>query len=185
MPQLRADDSDDSSRSSCDDQTCNVSDFNISDMIVEGMPFDGNAIYSDLSGSNLYHHQCAESSMLFDIAEHYMLLPFLDTVEKSNTQDAKSSEETLMESDASGLYLAIEQLKSCNEDSDANLNSDSDQAECYDPHNIINDLPDLSDASTFRPSISPKEMCKKKSITLVLDLDGKKMCFFFIFIAIL
>lgn len=173
MPQLRADDSHASSRSSRDYQTCNVSDFYISDMIVAGIPFDGNPTYKDIAESNPYpDHECADSLMLFDMDEHYMILPFLEEpLDTSNTQDDKSVEETLTESDTSGFYSAIHQLKSCDQDSDVTLQQGSDQSECYDPLDVLNDLPDLSDVSTFRPAILPKELWKKKPVTLVLDLD--------------
>ncbi|KAK9267612.1 hypothetical protein L1049_010043 [Liquidambar formosana] len=173
LPQLRADDSNDNSRSSYDYQTCNVSDFFISDMVVTGLPFDGNTLYDDFTESiPCSDYECAEPSMLFDVAERYMILPFLeDTVETSNTHNENSGEEAIMALDNSSLYLAFE-MKSCDQDSNVNSFSDLDQTECFDPHLFIKNLPDLSDMeSNCQPPVLPKQMWKRKPITLALDLD--------------
>eukprot|EP00257_Ricinus_communis_P016736 XP_015574996.1 uncharacterized protein LOC8284026 isoform X1 [Ricinus communis] len=166
-----ADDSDDN-RSSCDYQTCNISDFFISDMIVAGLPFDGNVVNDDIIENNPFpDYKCAESSMLFDVAEECMMLPFLeDTAEMNNSNDMKSCEEGMIEPDNTSLYLAINQIRSCNHESD--LNTDPDQAEEFDPQFFIKNLPELSDVeSNYHPSVPPKESLMKKSVTLVLDLD--------------
>ncbi|KAJ6979392.1 hypothetical protein NC653_027520 [Populus alba x Populus x berolinensis] len=171
MPGLGPDDSD-YNRSSCDYQTCNISDFFISDMISASLPFDESAVVSDFTDVNPFlDYKCAEPSMLFDGAEECMILPFLkDTAKASYSNDMKSSEEAMIDSDNSGLYLAMNQIRSCDQESD--LITDSDQAEDFDPQFFIRNLPELSDVvSNFRPSISPKEPCRRKSITLVLDLD--------------
>lgn len=174
LAQLIADDSDDNSRSSSDYQTCNVSDFYISDMIVADLPIDGNSMYDDITGINPFpDYKYGEPSMLFDVAEQCMILPFLeDTREARNIYGPTSCEEAMVGSDNSSLYLAIHQMRSCNQESDINPCSDQDQAECFDPHLFIRNLPDLSDVvANSRPTILPKETWKKKSITLVLDLD--------------
>nr|XP_034922432.1 uncharacterized protein LOC118054816 isoform X2 [Populus alba] len=168
---LGPDDSD-YNRSSCDYQTCNISDFFISDMISASLPFDESAVVNDFTDVNPFlDYKCAEPSMLFDGAEECMILPFLkDTAKASYSNDMKSSEEAMIDSDNSGLYLAMNQIRSCDQESD--LITDSDQAEDFDPQFFIRNLPELSDVvSNFRPSISPKEPCRRKSITLVLDLD--------------
>ena len=185
LAQLIGDDSDDNSRSSSDYQTCNVSDFYISDMIVADLPIDGNSMYDDIIGINPFpDYKCGEPSMLFDVAEQCMILPFLeDTREARNIHSPTSCEEAMVGSDNSSLYLAIHQMRSCNQESDINLCSDQDQAECFDPHLFIRNLPDLSDVvANSRPTILPKETRKKKSITLVLDLDGKKIYFLSFFL---
>ncbi|KAH8493960.1 hypothetical protein H0E87_020647 [Populus deltoides] len=171
VPGLGPDDSD-YNRSSCDYQTCNISDFFISDMIIASLPFGESAVVNDFTDANPFlDYKCAEPSMLFDVAEECMILPFLkDTAKVSDSNDMKSSEEAMIDSDNSGLYLAINQIRSCDQESD--LITDSDQAEDFDPQFFIRNLPELSDVvSNFRPSISPKEPCRRKSITLVLDLD--------------
>ncbi|KAA8514993.1 hypothetical protein F0562_018220 [Nyssa sinensis] len=168
MPHLGADDSDDNSKSSCEYQTCNVSDFYISDMIVAGLPVEGNVVYDGVTETTSFsNYRCDEPNMLFDMTEEYMILPFLkDTMENSNDHDG------ILDSDDSSLYLAIHQMRSCNQESDVNPYPDSDQAECFDPHMFIRNLPELPDAATnFRPTILPKEKLKTKPITLVLDLD--------------
>ncbi|XP_010655625.1 uncharacterized protein LOC100258847 isoform X3 [Vitis vinifera] len=138
------------------------------------LPIDGNSMYDDIIGINPFpDYKCGEPSMLFDVAEQCMILPFLeDTREARNIHSPTSCEEAMVGSDNSSLYLAIHQMRSCNQESDINPCSDQDQAECFDPHLFIRNLPDLSDVvANSRPTILPKETRKKKSITLVLDLD--------------
>ncbi|XP_044495100.1 CTD small phosphatase-like protein 2 isoform X1 [Mangifera indica] len=169
--ELGADDSCDNGGSS-DYQSCNVSDFFISDMIIAGLPIDGNSVDGAMTESNpLPDYKCAEPSMLFDVADQYMILPFLeDTATISCTSDFKLAEETTTDPDKASLYLAIGQMKSFNQESD--INSDSDQAEHFDPQLFIKNLPELSDVvSNFRPTILPKESRRRKLVTLVLDLD--------------
>ncbi|XP_059438021.1 uncharacterized protein LOC132170892 isoform X3 [Corylus avellana] len=171
MPGLGADESDDN-RSSSDYQSCDVSDFYISDMIVASLPYHGNAFDDDNGGANCFpDYKCAEPSLLFDVTEQYMMLPFLeDTVKTSDINRAKSCEEAMLGSDNTSLYLAIDQMRPCNQEFDAN--SDSDQGECFDPQVFIKNLPELSDVvSNFQPAILPEETQNRKHVTLVLDLD--------------
>ncbi|KAL7168603.1 hypothetical protein ACSBR2_038939 [Camellia fascicularis] len=102
-----------------------------------------------------------------------MILPFLeDTMETGGNHDGRTCEDTIIDSDDSNLYLAIHQLRSCNEEPDVNPYSDSDQLECCDPHMFIRNLPDLPDvAPNFHPTTLLNETQKMKSITLILDLD--------------
>ena len=175
MPRLGADDSDDN-RSSSDYQTCDVSDFYISDMIVASLPVNENAFDGDIGDANFFpNYDYTEPSVLFDVAEQYIMLPFLEeTVKMSDINDAQSGEEALNDSDNNSLYLAIDQMRSCNQEFD--VNSDSDQAECFDPQVFIKNLPELSDVvSNFQATILPKETQNSKAVTLVLDLDGKEI----------
>ncbi|KDO78049.1 hypothetical protein CISIN_1g011481mg [Citrus sinensis] len=115
-------------------------------------------------------YKCAEPNMFFDVADECMMLPFLeDTAKSSNTIDVKSHEVASIEQDNGSLYLAINQMKSFNQESDVNANSD--QAQHFDPQFFIKYLPELSDIANFRPTASPKETQGRKSVTLVLDLD--------------
>lgn len=181
VPGLGTDDSDDN-RSSCYYETCNISDFFISDMIIAGLPFDGNTADDNITVTNPFpEYKCAESSMLFDVAEECVMLPFLeDTPKVSNPNDMVSCEEDVVDQDDASLYLAINQIRSCNQESD--LHTELDQIEDFDPQFFIKNLPDLSDMeSNFHPTLSPKDSWRRKSITLVLDLDGKKaMIVFFL-----
>ncbi|XP_009765972.1 uncharacterized protein LOC107789826 [Nicotiana tabacum] len=167
VPRLETEDSD-SSRSSCGHQTCNVSDFYISDMIVSCLAFEGETIYDDsLTGRLLSDYKCEEPNIFTNVDEEYLMLPFLeDTAAASYSQDCRTSGETAIQSDDSSLYMAIHQLRS-SEQSDAFTYLESDQAECFDPHIFIRNLPDILE----RPNILPKESQRSKSITLVLDLD--------------
>ncbi|KAL7194385.1 hypothetical protein ACSBR1_034738 [Camellia fascicularis] len=98
---LGADDSDDNSRSSSEYQTCIVSDFYISDMIVAGLPMEGNSIYDDIrEASCLLDYKCDEPSTFFDVAKEYMILPFLeDTMEAGGDHDGRTCEDTIIDSD--------------------------------------------------------------------------------------
>ncbi|XP_012450178.1 uncharacterized protein LOC105773085 isoform X2 [Gossypium raimondii] len=171
LPEFGADDSDDN-KSLFGSQTCNVSDFFISDMIIASIPFDGNAVDSNFTGTYSFpDFKCSEPSMLFDVAEQCMILPFLeDTVKANDTNDFHLHEESMMAQDNTGLCLAIDQMRSCLQESD--VNSDTDQADDFDPQAFIKNLPELSDVvSSFRPANVLTEAWKRKPITLVLDLD--------------
>ncbi|GMI85965.1 SCP1-like small phosphatase 4 [Hibiscus trionum] len=160
-----ADDSDDY-RSSFGSQTCNVSDFFISDMIIASIPFDGIAVDNNIPGSYSF-----PDFKLFDVAEQYMILPFLeDTVNTNDINDVPLHEESMMIQDNTGICLAVDEIRSCIQDSD--VNSDSDQADEFDPQSFIKNLPELSNVvSSFQPANVPKEAWKRKPVTLVLDLD--------------
>ncbi|GMP82073.1 hypothetical protein CsSME_00036540 [Camellia sinensis var. sinensis] len=102
-----------------------------------------------------------------------MILPFLeDTMEVGGDHDGRTFEDTIIDSDDLSLYLAIHQLRSCNEEPDVNPYLASDQLECFDPHMFIRNLPDLPDVvPNFHPTTLLNETQKMKSTTLVLDLD--------------
>ncbi|KAK8629264.1 hypothetical protein V6N13_078111 [Hibiscus sabdariffa] len=121
--------------------------------------------------AHLEVRHCSEPSMLFDVAEQYMILPFLeDTVNTNDINDVQLHEESMVAQDNTGLCLAIDEMRSCIQESD--VNSDSDQADDFDPQSFIKNLPELSDVvSSFRPDNVPTEAWKRKPITLVLDLD--------------
>ncbi|XP_059669242.1 uncharacterized protein LOC132314373 isoform X2 [Cornus florida] len=173
VPRLGAEDSD-SSRSSCEFQTCSVSDFYISDMIVAGLPIEGNSVYDDdiTETTSFPDYRCDEPRLLFDMTEEYMILPFLeDAKETSNGHDGRTCEEAIIDSNDSSLYLAISQMRSCNQESDVSPDPDSDQAECFDPRMFFRNFPDLPDVATNWPTTLTKETLKTKPITLVLDLD--------------
>ncbi|XP_038995145.1 CTD small phosphatase-like protein 2 [Hibiscus syriacus] len=166
-----SDDGDDN-RSLFGRQTCNLSDFFISDMIIANIPFDGNVIDNNISGTYSFpDFKCSEPSMLFDVAEQYLILPFLeDTINTNYINDVQLNDESMMAQDNTGLRLAIDEMRSCIQESD--VNSESDQADDFDPQSFIKILPELSDVvSSFRPADVPMEAWKRKPITLVLDLD--------------
>lgn len=139
-------------------------------MIVSCLAIEGETIYDDsLTGRLLSDYKCEEPNIFTNVDEEYLMLPFLeDTAAASYSQDCRTSGETAIQSDDSSLYMAIHQLRS-SEQSDAFTYLESDQAECFDPHIFIRNLPDILE----RPNILPKESQRSKSITLVLDLDGE------------
>ncbi|GMI93529.1 SCP1-like small phosphatase 4 [Hibiscus trionum] len=163
---LGTDDGNDN-KSSFGSQTCNVSDFFISDMIIASIPFNGNAVDDNISGTNSFpEFKCSEPTMLFDVADEYMILPFLEDTVKANDN---LHDEAVTAQDNTGLHLAIDKMRTCIEESD--VNSDSDQADDFDPQSFIKSLPELSDVSSFRPTTVSTEARRRKLITLVLDLD--------------
>lgn len=86
------------------------------------------------------------------------------------------TQQRIIDSSESSLYFAIHQLRSCNHESDLNIYSDMDEPESFDPHMFIRNVPDLPELSSdLRPTILPKEKKSTKSVTLVLDLDGKRI----------
>ena len=159
-------------------ETCDVSDFYISDMIITSLPMDGDAFSGDISGiSRISDYKPAESTM-FDAADQYMVLPALEDDAKSdNTSNIRSCEEVIMVPENVSLYSAIGQIRSCNQGSD--LIIDSYKAESFDPQSFIKNLPELSDIeSDSKLGVTTKASQRRKSVTLVLDLDGKKLSMF-------
>ncbi|KAI3456069.1 hypothetical protein Pfo_012732 [Paulownia fortunei] len=173
VPQLDSEDSDDSSRSSCKYQACNVSDFYISDMIFSGPPIGSNSDFDNKTDTVfLPDYKCEESSLLCDLTEEYMVLPFLeDSLDTGRDHGGRPSEETIVDADNSSLYMAIHQLRSYDEDSQIISYPDQDY-ECFDPQMYIRNLPDQPDmAFTLLPTAVPNDKQNTKQITLVLDLD--------------
>ncbi|KAL3520158.1 hypothetical protein ACH5RR_018307 [Cinchona calisaya] len=174
VPQLETEDSDDSSKGSCEYQTCSISDFFVSDMIFSGQQVEGNSVYDNSTDTKFFPgYECEESIASFDISEEKMVIPYLKSaVESGNVHGNRSCDDTSISSSDSSLYFAIHQLRSCNQESDLTIYSDVDQAESFDPHMFIRNIPDLPDfASDLRPTTLPKDSKKTKSVTLVLDLD--------------
>ncbi|XP_077227096.1 uncharacterized protein LOC143860392 [Tasmannia lanceolata] len=172
---LAVDDSDAGSSSSSDYQTCNVSDFNISDMNIASLSFDGNTGLDDVMEANhCLNYESLDPDLMFDMAERYMILPFLEeTVETSNFNEGESFEEVAMNSNDTCLYLAIQQMKPSDQKTDINYHSgDPDELDGFDPHLFIRNLPDLSEVvPSLWPVLLPKETRIRKPVTLVLDLD--------------
>lgn len=174
-----SDDSDDGSCSSSDYQTCNVSDFHISDMSVASSSFNEDAGLHDIITANTCRespdYECLDPDMIIDVADGYMILPFLEeTVETSTFHDRESVEDTMNSNDAC-LYLAIHQMKPSDQETISTQCGNSDEVDGFDPHLFIKNLPDLSEvAPSLQPLLLPKETRKRKPVTLVLDLDGKE-----------
>lgn len=89
MPQLETEDSDDSSKGSCEYPTCSISDFFISDMIFSGLPVEGNSVYDDSTGTKFFpDYKYEEPITSFDLPEETVVKPYLNTaVENGHVQD--------------------------------------------------------------------------------------------------
>lgn len=171
-----AHDDDNGSRSSSDDQTCNISDFHISDMVVAGLPFDGTEEFNGIIGVDPFpNHECLDHDMIFDMSGRYMILPFLEeTAEISNSHVGDSCELGMMNSNDAGLYLAIQQMGPCDQEPEAICHSfdPTDAVDDSDLNMYIRNVADLSDVvPALSPALLPKETRKRKPVTLVLDLD--------------
>ncbi|KAJ4901480.1 SCP1-like small phosphatase 4 [Raphanus sativus] len=140
-----------------DNQTCNVSDFFISDVLIASLPFDE-------SGNN---DAFTEISPLphFIFPEQYMLLPYLEDG-AANTDDVKSDADNRITLDNHDLFLAFNRTRSHNMQPE-DL-AESEQAEDFDPQLFIKNQPELSDVVS---SYWPRDTLRKKDVTLVLDLD--------------
>ncbi|KAF8410996.1 hypothetical protein HHK36_003535 [Tetracentron sinense] len=174
VPHLTVDDGDDGRSSSSNYQTCNVSDSFISDMSIAVLPFDEYTGLDDITETSPFpDYEFAEPNMMFDMAERYMTLPFLEETVEIISTNVESYDEAMMKPDESCLYLAVHKMESCNQEPDFNAHSiDLDEADCFDPQLFFRNLPDQSDAvPNFQQILLPKETQKRKHITLVLDLD--------------
>lgn len=172
----------DDNRSLSDGQTCNISDFYIYGMIIASLPFEGSVTAGNIT-ENIPDHKSLEPSILYDVANQYMILPYLeDIVKSSNTDDVKSCEEVMIdENNTSSFYPTVEQRRSCNQEE--SIANDSDQVDDFDPHSFIKSLPELSDVvASFDPNMVSKGSQSRKEVTLVLDLDGMWLfaAFFFV-----
>ncbi|KAI4370990.1 hypothetical protein MLD38_019271 [Melastoma candidum] len=136
-------------KSSCDYQTCSISDFYMSDVIIASIPPHGDAI-------------CKES----------------DDNDDDDTNEMKTVDYRCNESDdadntgkeSSSLYLSVDEIIAGT--SESQCNSEIEDLDRFDPQLFIRTLPDLSDevtSSQSDPLRSSEE--KRKSVTLVLDLD--------------
>ncbi|XP_019417674.1 PREDICTED: CTD small phosphatase-like protein 2-A isoform X1 [Lupinus angustifolius] len=161
----------DEGRSICGYETCDVSDFYISDMIITSLPFGGNAFDDDIIATScLSDYGSAEPSM-FNACEQYMILPALEDDGKvSRTSDIVSYEEAVLVQEDASLYSAIGQIRSYNPESD--VKNDLDKAESFDPQSFIKNSPELSEVElNGQNALIPKQSPRRKSVTLVLDLD--------------
>lgn len=60
-------------------------------------------------------------------------------------------------------------------------NEDTEEYDDFDPYFFIKNLPELSSVvPTFRPLLLPKQTRSCPSTTLVLDLDGTHVYFYFV-----
>ncbi|ESQ39788.1 hypothetical protein EUTSA_v10000883mg [Eutrema salsugineum] len=148
---------DESSNKICfDSQTCNVSDFFISDVLIASLPFDESGNNDAFTEISPFPH--------YIFPEQYMLLPYLEDG-SANTDDVKSDVENRINLDDHDLFLAFNRTRSHNTVPD---HAESEQAEDFDPQLFIKNQPELSDVVS---NYWPRDTLRKKAVTLVLDLD--------------
>ncbi|GAB2287631.1 hypothetical protein Dimus_022003 [Dionaea muscipula] len=168
-----ADESDGNSGSSCGYQTCNISDFYISDMVLASFPSDDRALSDDVATTSPFlEYDGDESNVFFDIDERSMSLPFLDDpVDFSDLSNVQPSRGAEINSDSS-FPLAMLQMSPCGLGLQDDSYAGADHADCFGPHSFISNLPELSDTlPACRPTVMPKASWTRKPVTLVLDLD--------------
>lgn len=153
-------------------QSCNISDCFLSDMLIASLPFyeSGNVdFFTEISPFPRYIFP--EPSVLLDVAEQYMLLPYLEDGSASS-DDVKSDEDSRINVDKHELFLAFNRSNSQDLKA-AEAHTESEQTEDFDPQLFIRNQPELSDVVfNYFPDMQPKDSLKRKAVTLVLDLDG-------------
>ncbi|KAG1334917.1 CTD small phosphatase-like protein 2 [Cocos nucifera] len=172
LPSLISNDKDNGNNES-EVQTANFWDLYTSEKVAAS-PFNVDIGFSDVLTTACPDYVYMQSDLIFDKQDSYVVLPFFEkTVETVTGIDQDPLEEPTVKSDGSYLYLAIHQLKSSDQETESSYNLE--EAERFDPQlffKSLPDLPDLSEAvSSISPAFLPKEIGRKKSVTLVLDLD--------------
>ncbi|XP_058760037.1 uncharacterized protein LOC131633334 isoform X2 [Vicia villosa] len=152
-------------------ETCDVSDFYISDMIITNLPFCGNSLDDDVGETNYLSDFGSTEPSVVCASEQYTILPVReDDAKVGCTPDIMSCGEGAVVRESASLYSAIAQIRSCNQESD--VKDDLDKEECFDPQSFIKSLPELSEVElNDQPTLFPKQSPRRKSVTLVLDLD--------------
>ncbi|XP_031373786.1 uncharacterized protein LOC116188513 isoform X2 [Punica granatum] len=146
----------------------------ISDMAITALPSDEATGLDDIIRISFFQEfECAEPDLILDVTESCILLSSID--EQVNTpafQDRGSGGELLTNSDNSWFHLVTHQAKPSNQAGLSSGSLESDETESFDAHLFIRNFLDLSDLETSSlPALLPKETCKQKRVTLVLDLD--------------
>ncbi|CAI8587365.1 unnamed protein product [Vicia faba] len=158
-------------RNICGFETCDVSDFYISDMIITSLPFCGNSLDDDVGETKYLSDFGSTEPSVVCASEQYTTLPAReDDAKVGCTPDIMSYGEGIVVRESASLYSAIAQIRSCNQESD--VKDDLDKEECFDPQSFIKSLPELSEVElNDQPTLCPKQSPRRKSVTLVLDLD--------------
>lgn len=173
LPYLIANDKDEGNYHESEFQSANFWDLYASEKVAAS-PFNGDLGFSDVVNTTFPDFECMQPDLIFDKQDGYVIVPFFEkTVETTTIHDQDPIEDAAPSSDGSCLYLAIHQLKSSDQETELSYNLE--EAECFDPQLFFKNLPDLSDPSevpsSIYPAFLPEEFGRKKSITLVLDLD--------------
>ncbi|XP_008784414.2 CTD small phosphatase-like protein 2-A isoform X1 [Phoenix dactylifera] len=173
VPSLIANDIDNGNCNESEVQTANFWDLYTSEKVAAS-PFDVDIGFSDGVTTACPDYVYMQPDLFFDKQDSYVILPFFEKTGGTITShDQDPIEEPAVRSDGSCLYLAIHQLNSSDQETESSYNLE--EAECFDPQlffKSLPDLPDLSEAvSPISPAFLPKEIGRKKSVTLVLDLD--------------
>lgn len=169
-----ANDKDNGNCNESESQTANFWDLYTSEKVAAS-PLNVDVGFSDVVTTAFPDYVYMQPDLIFD-EDSYVILPFFEkTVETITSHDQDPIEEPAVKSDSSCFYLAIHQLKSSEQETESSYNLE--EAECFHPQlffKSLPDLPDLSEAVSSIPSaFLPKEIGRKKSVTLVLDLDGR------------
>lgn len=168
VPQLEAEDSDDSSKGSREYYDCSISDFFISDMAFSTIPLLSDPVYDDSTDVRFFP-DIEEPITSFKMDEGEIPKSYCcSDMDNGHVYGNRRCEYATVSCDSS-LYMSTHHLRSCNQESEPNSHAEADMADCFDPQMFIRNMPELPDlASDMQPRLLPKN---SKSVTLVLDLD--------------
>ncbi|CAA6661304.1 unnamed protein product [Spirodela intermedia] len=152
LPYLVPDNSDDGCCTSSDYyRSCNIPDHCISDLNAP-LSFYRSTELCDSVEDPRSDSDYLDYDIMFDVPERYMILPFVERKGKKI------------------FYRAIHQMESSDEDT--SHSQAIEDLSSFDPQLFLNNLPDVSEAvSSIWAMLLPKETRKRKTVTLVLDLD--------------
>ncbi|KAK4756126.1 hypothetical protein SAY87_009883 [Trapa incisa] len=145
----------------------------ISEVTAAALPSDDASGLGDIIRISFSEFECAEPNMILDVTESCILVSSVDDVVDIPTlQDRPYDGELLTKSDISWFHLVAHQAKPSNQAPCISRPFNLDETDSLDGNMFIRSILDLSDLeSSSLPALLPKETCKKKSVTLVLDLD--------------
>lgn len=162
LPNLVADE-DDGNNGLSDYQACSLLELCLD--TFPSLPVDSSVGFADVSFQN---YELINSGRLIDVAEKYVMLPFLDKAVESSGIHKNESTREIMSSDDACVFLETHQ------EFDLNcFSGDFGKIDCFNPQLDFRSFNDIWVVPSSCPTLLPKdETRKRKPITLVLDLDG-------------
>lgn len=112
-----------------------------------------------------------------------MSFPSLEeTVEATYSHHGVSCEESQQMYGNPWFHFTCQQTMPCAQEFDTSCSLiGSGEVDYFDPESFVRNFLELSDESNPLPALVSKETSKRKSITLVLDLDGRYTSIFWIY----
>lgn len=172
LPNLVADE-DDGNNGLSDYQACSLLELCLD--TFPSLPVDSSVGFADVSFQN---YELINSGRLIDVAEKYVMLPFLDKAVESSGIHKNESTREIMSSDDACVFLETHQ------EFDLNcFSGDFGKIDCFNPQLDFRSFNDIWVVPSSCPTLLPKdETRKRKPITLVLDLDGTAPIILYLFL---